>query len=95
MTERKSFAGGAAGDGGPVSKRELERLRIRRGDPAPVLEYGFGEGTKPKLRKLDLLREARARHIESRLRSIDGHVENEFACASVTGRAKHDFERSR
>jgi hypothetical protein len=95
MAERKSFAERAADGGGPVSKRELERLRVRRGDPAPVLEYAFGEPTKPKLRKLDLLREARARQIESRLRHAAGRAETDFALAGVAGRAAREFERSR
>lgn len=94
MRNRDAVNNGGVSDG-PVSKRELDALRTRWGDPAPVLEYGFGEPTRPKLRKLDLLREARARHVESRLRGIEGHIKNEFACAVVSGRAKFDFERSR
>jgi hypothetical protein len=95
MRNREAVGASGGAGRGPVSRKELEALRTRRGDPAPVLEYSFGEPTRPKLRKLDLLREARARHVESRLRSIEGHIENEFACAVVTGRAKFDFERSR
>ncbi len=95
MRNRETVGASDGAGHGPVSRVELDYLRTRRGDPAPVLEYNFGEPTKPKLRKLDLLREARARHIETRLRGIEGHVENEFACAVVTGRAKFDFERSR
>lgn len=86
-------AGGVVRD--PVSRKELEHLRTRHGVPAPVLEYQFGQPTQPKLRRLDQLRADRARYVESRLRNIDGHVTNEFACAGVTGRAKKDFERSR
>lgn len=95
MRNREAVNASGGADHGPVTRRELEALRVRRGDPAPVLEYGFGEGTRPKLRKIDMLREARARHIEGRLKEIDGHVESEFACAAVSGRAKHDFEQAR
>ena len=94
---RNRFAvGGNDGVGnGPVSRSELERLRIRRGTPTPVLEYKLGEPTQPKLRRLDQLRAERERYVENRLREIDGHIENEFACARVSGHAKFDFEMSR
>lgn len=95
MPKREAVVATDGANRGPVWRSELERLRVRRGDPAPVLEYSMGEPTRPKLQRLDLLRAARERYVESRLRGIEGHIENEFACARVTGRAKHDFDRSR
>jgi hypothetical protein len=95
VNDDKSFGSGTAGDGGPVSKRELDRLRERRERPAPVLEYRFGEPTANKVRKLDVIRARRAHHIEGRLREIGGRAETDFALAGVSGRAKREFERSR
>ena len=95
MRDREVVGSGVGVGNGPVSRSELERLRTRRGTPAPVLEYKLGEPTQPKLRRLDQLRSERERYVESRLREIEGHVENEFACAGMSGRAKFDFERSR
>lgn len=95
MNDDKTFVGGAAGDGGPVSRRELDRLRERRERPAPVLEYRFGEPTANKTRKLDVIRARRAHHIEGRLREVGGRAESDFALAGVSGRAKREFDRSR
>jgi hypothetical protein len=95
MRDRDGVGTQNGASNGPVSRTELERLRMRRGDPAPVLEYGLGKPTRPALQRLDQLRESRARYIETRLRDIDGHIENEFACAQLKGHAKDDFERSR
>ncbi len=86
---------GWAVDDSPVSKRELERLRSMRDRPMPKLEPRFLGPTDAGVRAVKALRAERERYVESRLRGIDGHVENEFACAAVSGRAKHDFDRSR
>ena len=80
---------------GPVSKRELDRLRARRDSPALVLEYRLGEPTRNVMRKLDVVRARRAHHVETRLRETDGQAEKDFLRAGLAGRAKHDFERSR
>ncbi len=95
MRDRDAVSAKDGAKDGPVSQRELERLRTRRGTPTPVLEYRLGEPTQPKQLKLDLLRGQRERHVESRLKNIDGHAESGFAFASIGGRAKVDFEKSR
>lgn len=80
---------------GPVSKPELARLRARRESLAPVLEYKLGEPTVQRMRKIDVVRARRAHYVEDRLKSIDGQAETDFALDGISGRAKHDFERSR
>jgi hypothetical protein len=95
MRDRDAVTAKDGAKEGPVSRRELDSLRVRRGNTAPVLEYGRGQPTQPKQRKLDLLRAERERYVESRLKDVDGHAETGFVFASLEGRAKVDFERSR
>lgn len=95
MNEKSFTTGRAANGGGPVSKRELERLRARRECPAPVLDYKLGQSTGNVMRKLDVIRARRAHHIDSRLREVEGRAETDFALAGMAGRAAREFERSR
>jgi hypothetical protein len=44
---------------------------------------------------IDQRRETRIGVLESRLREVRGHAENEFGVAQAQGRARSDFERSR
>jgi hypothetical protein len=94
MKETKS-PGTDRTDDGPVSKRELDRLRARRDSPAPVLEYKLGQSTGNVMRKLDVIRARRAYHVESRLRETEGRAETDFALAGIAGRARREFDRSR
>lgn len=94
MKETKS-SGKDRTDDGPVSRRELDRLRARRESPALVLDYKLGEPTGNVTRKLDVIRARRAHHIESRLRETDGRAETDFALAGLAGRARREFDRSR
>jgi len=93
VSEKTVTTGRATDGGGPVSKRELERLRARRDSPAPVLEYKLGQSSGNVMRKLDVIRARRAHHIDSRLREVEGRAETDFALAGVSGRAKRDFGR--
>lgn len=95
MNEKSVTTGRAADGGGPVTKRELDRLRERRESPALVLDYKLGHSTGHVMRKLDVLRARRAHHIDSRLRDAEGRAETDFALAGMAGRAAHEFERSR
>lgn len=95
MNEKSFTTGGATDGGGPVSKRELDRLRARREVPALVLDYRFGQSTGSVMRKLDVIRARRAHHIEGRLREADGRAETDFALARVAGHAAREFDRSR
>jgi len=91
----KSLKGERAAESGPVSRRELDRLRARREVPTPTLDYKFGEPSGSVMRKLDVVRARRAHEVESRLRTVEGRAESGFALAGVSGRAKRDFERTR
>lgn len=82
---------------GPVTRRELDRIRKRLREP-PVAELHFTPGGMMEQAIKSIQREddaIRASFIDRSLKRMEGRVEKSFARTFVRGRARHDFERSR
>ena len=81
---------------GPVTRAELDRLRSQYRTPTLQLDLTIGGETERLVHETEQNnRTLREEYIAHRLELLEGRAQEDFTCASLRGKAKQDFERSR